>query len=140
MWFFLLGLGSWILLEYVMHRFVLHDKAPSSHTPHHLNPKDKTQIFAEPTTVALLSVSVCFIGLLLFSGISVFFLYLGLVTGYLLYEFIHYRIHHGKARTPWMKYLRKHHLQHHFADDKTNYSVVFPPIDRLFRSKFRPHR
>ena len=132
--YFLVGLGSWIILEYFMHRFVLH-KFGSAHQYHHENPKDIKDLFVSWKYVAAVSVGLCGLALLVLSPIQVMLFYLGVVLGYSVYELIHYRVHHCKVKTKLMKYLRKHHLRHHYANEDTNFSVVFPPLDALFRTK-----
>lgn len=135
MWFFLLGLSSWILVEYLMHRFFLHRLSSGGHSSHHKDPKNKNTLFVEWYLVAVVSVVFCGIALLILDGVSVMWLYLGVVLGYFIYEVIHYRVHHCKAKTRLMKYLRRHHLQHHHLNEKGNFSVVFPPLDTLFSSR-----
>jgi sterol desaturase/sphingolipid hydroxylase (fatty acid hydroxylase superfamily) len=136
---FLLGVSSWVIVEYLMHRYVLHGIADSSHIPHHLHPKDKSQLFVSWQHVLIVSVVLCGLGLIFFSGITVLLWYLGVVLSYAIYETVHYRVHHCKVKSRLMKYLRKHHLQHHFVKEGCNYSVVFPPLDTLFRSRHRKH-
>lgn len=137
MLFFLVGLSSWVLIEYLMHRFVLHGRGNTSHKPHHKNPKNKNDLFISWKYVAIVSIILCAFCLIFFSGISVILIYLGAICGYFSYETIHYRVHHCKSKTRWMRYLRRHHLQHHFTNESYNYSIVFPPLDYLFNSRYR---
>jgi sterol desaturase/sphingolipid hydroxylase (fatty acid hydroxylase superfamily) len=137
---FILGLSSWILIEYLMHRFALHGFADKGHTPHHENPRDKSNLFIDWRMVAIVSVAVCGTALLFLDGLSVMQMYLGIVTGYVAYEFVHYRVHNCKVTSRLMKYLRKHHLQHHFSSEDCNYSVICPPIDKLFNTTLRHTR
>jgi sterol desaturase/sphingolipid hydroxylase (fatty acid hydroxylase superfamily) len=58
----------------------------------------------------------------------------GLIVGYLSYEFIHYGIH----QMPWLRRLVKplasHHLHHHYADDTRCFGVTSPLWDIVFRT------
>lgn len=137
MLYFLLGLSCWVIVEYLMHRFVLHRQGDTSHKPHHENPKDISELFISWKYVAVVSVLFCGFWLIFFPASQVLLIYLGVILGYAMYETVHYRVHHCKAKNRMMKYLRKHHLQHHFTKDECNYSIVFPPIDYMFRTARR---
>src|SRR5687767_10399463 len=111
----LLGLLSWIILEYILHRFVLH-KEPinKSHKYHHDIPADDSNLVIPLIVSIPITLAYCSIALLLFSFVQVFFLVLGLLAGYVFYEYVHYTIHQSKPKSKLMRYLRKHHYLHHF--------------------------
>jgi len=104
-YFFLLfcitaGAAGWTLLEYLLHRFILHGVAPFKdwHALHHDRP---SALIATPL---VLSLSLFF---LLFTVPSwIYFgcwpalaLTAGMMSGYLVYGLIHHAIHHNN--TPW---------------------------------------
>ena len=44
----------------------------------------------------------------------------------------HWWTHVGKARTRWGKYLRRHHMLHHFKDHDLYFGVSTPLWDFVF--------
>ena len=42
----------------------------------------------------------------------------GFLAGYLIYDMIHYRVHHHMPRTRLGRRLRELHMRHHFQDDE----------------------
>jgi len=127
------GLLLWTLIEYFMHRLAFHGFAP--HTEHHANPSDVKYIVA-PLRLSLPGACISFgiswlIGGSWRAAISIV---CGIVTGYLLYEWIHLRVHSGKRGGRLLRALRKHHYYHHFASDRVNYGVTSPLWDIIFRT------
>jgi cyclopropane-fatty-acyl-phospholipid synthase len=114
------GSVLWSLLEYLLHRFVLHGVAPFSHwhADHHLRPQ---ALIASPI---VLSLSL----FLLLGAMPAWWLLgdwpamalsLGLLTSYLVYGLTHHATHH---RTPawirnnaWISRRRISHAKHHAA-------------------------
>jgi sterol desaturase/sphingolipid hydroxylase (fatty acid hydroxylase superfamily) len=54
--------------------------------------------------------------------------------GYLAYDMLHYAIHRGVMKSRIGAYLRKHHLQHHYAVPERNFGVSSPLWDFVFRT------
>jgi dihydroceramide fatty acyl 2-hydroxylase len=61
-------------------------------------------------------------------------LFVGLGLGYLAYDGTHYAVHHFAQTTRWGKFLRKHHMVHHFADHDGGFGVSTPLWDYVFRT------
>ena len=135
----LLGLASWSLLEYLIHRFVLHGVAPFSgwHERHHLRP---TGLVSAPTLLSatLLAVLV-FLPALALGGLlasSAFFL--GVLAGYLAYALVHHATHHWRAESAWSRRRKRWHALHHrHAADGCCYGVTSGLWDHVFAT--RPH-
>jgi sterol desaturase/sphingolipid hydroxylase (fatty acid hydroxylase superfamily) len=53
----------------------------------------------------------------------------GLVSGYLVYDTIHYAMHHFSLRGRVLLELKKHHFRHHYADATRDYGVSSPLWD-----------
>lgn len=137
-----LGLFSWTLVEYTLHRFVFHFAAKSSwskklvylsHGIHHDDPDDPTRLVMPPVPAifyATLFYHLFFwtLGRAWGQGTFAFFL-----IGYLCYDYIHYSVHHFVPKTRWGKYLRRNHLVHH-ARHKTYYGVTGPLWDYVFKT------
>ncbi len=132
-----LGFVSWTLMEYLLHRFVLHGVLPFKrwHEEHHRRPR---ALICAPTML-----SACLVLLLVFlpclalgNAWHACAFTLGVVTGYLLYAVTHHATHHWQAKSPWLrKRKRWHALHHHFADSSGGgYGVSTAFWDHVFAS------
>jgi sterol desaturase/sphingolipid hydroxylase (fatty acid hydroxylase superfamily) len=130
------GLALWTLIEYLMHRWVLHRLAP--HYRHHDEPDTLAYIFA-PLWLSGVSAVMLFGLLALATGSwqQAALVEAGTVSGYLLYEALHVRMHSPAAGGPVLRALRKHHFYHHFADDTRCFGVTTPVWDYVFRTGSR---
>ena len=135
----LLGLASWSLLEYLIHRFLLHGVAPFSgwHERHHQRP---TALVSAPTVLsATLLAALVFLPALALGGLqasSAFFL--GVLSGYLAYALVHHATHHWRAGSAWARRRKRWHALHHrHAADGCCYGVTSGLWDHVFAT--RPH-
>ncbi len=112
------GIAAWSLLEYLLHRFVLHGLAPFSHwhSQHHLRPK---ALMAAPIGLSL-SLFVILASLpawWLVGGWPALALTQGLLLSYLGYGLVHHATHHKNptwlCQTQWMRRRRICHAMHH---------------------------
>ncbi len=130
-----LGFLTWQLLEYWIHKKVFHTwPGPTAHGFHHRYPDDDTRLVM-PLTVS--------IGLASLIGAGLYFIHrpdltvpwwVGLVFGYLWYDFLHWSTHHREPLTNWGKKLRAHHLAHHFGDAEKNFGISHMWMDRVLGS------
>jgi dihydroceramide fatty acyl 2-hydroxylase len=138
-----LGVFSWTLLEYVLHRYVFHFKPnPKSelqrdaswliHGIHHDYPWDRDRLVMPPTVTALIAVAVWF--LFKFLGRAEHAWMAGLVGGYVWYDLTHYYLHHAAPTTRFGKWLRRYHLVHHFQTPDVRYGITTPLWDHVFRT------
>ena len=135
------GMLSWTLFEYVVHRFVFHFITHSkaiktfhyyAHGIHHEFPRDHGRLFMPPA-IALTVAAVVFGFLIMIMGVRAFMFFPGFVIGYLLYAFLHYSIH--RFRPPRsLRFIWRHHLQHHYRCPKLAFGVSSPFWDYLFRT------
>lgn len=138
------GFLTWGLIEYVLHRFVFHYEAKSekgrnliwaAHLSHHENPKGRAQLFAGlRLSVPIAAVYYLLAWVLLGTWQAAAYLFIGLVAGYFLYEWLHLQAHHGKSRLPLLRYLRKYHLLHHYRTPDLRFGVTSPLYDFVFRT------
>jgi len=56
----------------------------------------------------------------------------GFLAGYLLYDMLHYHVHHHRPRTALGKRLRELHMRHHFQNHDRGYGVSAPFWDHVF--------
>ena len=145
---FAAGLLFWTLLEYWMHRLLFHFRPRGRrqekivfliHGVHHEHPNDPNRLVMPP----LMSIPLAVVFWLIFRAVLGPELFLpafsGLLVGYLIYDMGHYHWHHHKPRLKVGKYLRKHHMQHHFDSEKTAYGVSSPIWDYAFRTQPKKH-
>ncbi len=136
---FAVGVLSWSLIEYLVHRFVHHGTwriAPgrSLHLDHHANAKNPDNI-GSPIAFFLLQyafMSVVCWGLAgdLDRGLS---FSAGLAMTYVTSECLHFWCHHGgKARSKVGRVIRRNHLGHHFRDEQTSFGLSSPVWDWVF--------
>jgi cyclopropane-fatty-acyl-phospholipid synthase len=129
----LAALAGWSLLEYLVHRFVLHGIQPFRrwHAAHHESPR---ALICAPT---ILTASV--IGGALFIPVwatadlwCACSLTLGLLIGYLVYALTHHATHHWRAPRGWLRQRRRWHLVHHHEREPCCYGVTSGFWDHLF--------
>jgi len=128
-----LGAVAWTLMEYALHRFVLHGLEPflSWHAEHHERP---TALMSTPT---LLSISLVALLVFLPAVLAAGFwrasaLTLGVTAGYLAYAVTHHATHHWRSRGPWMARRKRWHARHHHM--AACYGVSSSFWDRVFGS------
>ncbi len=67
-------------------------------------------------------------------------LFAGFLIGYLIYDYMHYYLHHAVPKTKLGKSLREQHMRHHFQDHRFGYGVSSPLWDAVFRTLPRTRR
>jgi len=112
----LAGLFGWTLLEYALHRFVLHGLAPFRgwHAMHHARPR---ALICTPTwlSAVLIVLLVYLPAWALGPPGPAAALTLGLLLGYQGYALMHHALHHRRWRHAWWQARRQWHGLHHQA-------------------------
>ena len=139
-----LGVLSWTLLEYLIHRFMGHDrrfrKTPFGveHIRHHA----EGDYFA-PTWKKLIAASLA-AGVLAAPAIAIAGPWVGgayvagLIAFYGVYEWLHRREHTHPGVGAYGRWARRHHFHHHFADSRANHGVTSPIWDLAFGTYQKP--
>lgn len=133
---FVVGLVAWTLLEYLLHRFVFHERAlgvwlAKDHLQHHA----KVDWFVPLRTklaAAAAVLAVLFLGASLAGALPAATFSAGTVCGWVFYEVLHRRIHVARPRNAYGRWARRHHLAHHFGHSRQNHGVTSPIWDRAF--------
>lgn len=131
----LAGLAVWTLVEYLIHRFLMHGMEPFRrwHAEHHDRP---TALIGTPTvfSAALIGALVFLPSLCFTSAWMGGALTLGVLTGYLAYGSLHHGLHHWRMNTLWMKRRKLWHARHHHlhATDPGHYGVTTVFWDHVF--------
>jgi cyclopropane-fatty-acyl-phospholipid synthase len=136
--FALMGLVSWTLIEYVLHRFVLHGLRPFSawHAEHHQHP---AALISSPTILsASLITGLVFLPALIMAGVwHAWALTFGVLTGYFAYSITHHAIHHWHANNIWLKQCKHWHALHHSpARQLGHYGVTSAFWDHVFHTDY----
>ena len=141
--YLVLGVVTWTLLEYVLHRFVFHYKPRSSfgrkvhflaHGIHHLDPWDATRLVFPPLAgLGIAALIYLPLWLLLPVGVATA-LMSGILLGYIAYDLSHYYTHHVRPQSKYGKFLKAWHLAHHHKWWERMYGVSSPLWDLVFRS------
>jgi sterol desaturase/sphingolipid hydroxylase (fatty acid hydroxylase superfamily) len=135
---FLGGLAMWTLLEYILHRFVLHylPYIKEMHEQHH---RDVHALVGTPTWLSVvLFLGFVFCPLLRLTDLATASaVSCGLVTGYLWYVSVHHAVHHWHpAHSGYLYSVKRGHAMHH-ADEAYNFGVTSRFWDRVFRTMRR---
>jgi sterol desaturase/sphingolipid hydroxylase (fatty acid hydroxylase superfamily) len=135
------GILFWTLTEYSMHRYVFHFKATSKwgqylvflfHGIHHDDPEDPTRLVMPP--VVSLTLGAAFYGLfvLLMGPVATKPFFSGFISGYLVYDYIHFATHHFRPKTQWGKRIKENHMKHHYLKKGGKWGVSTPLWDHVF--------
>ena len=133
-----LGALTWTFLEYVMHRYLGHDrrfvkKTPfgAEHTAHHSRGNYFAPTWKKASFLALVAAVIGVPAYLVLAWPGLFYA-TGLVGSYLLYEVMHRLLHVWAGVGPWARWARRHHFYHHFHDPSRNHGVTTPLWDLVF--------
>ena len=131
---FIAGAALWTLVEYLLHRFVLHH-VPYIKDMHDAHHEDQQALIGAPIWISLsLMVVVVLIPLSLIAEQNVAIgLACGLMLGHFWYGSVHHILHHWKIKpgTYWFRLKRRHMLHHHF-DEMGNFGVTSGFWDVVF--------
>lgn len=130
------GLAGWTLIEYGMHRFVLHGLPPFNgwHAQHHLRP---SALISAPTALsASLILVLVFVPAWLLAGTGpATALTFGVLVGYLAYAVAHHGTHHWRADNIWSRRRKHWHAVHHHSTQVgCCYGVTSGFWDRVFHT------
>lgn len=135
------GVAAWSLTEYLTHRFLFHLRARSPllarlifvlHGNHHLVPADPTRNVMPPVVSVPAGVVVYALALAALGPPLADIFTASMALGYLGYDLGHFHYHQGRPRTAMGRYLRRHHLRHHYGAQPGNYGVSSPFWDLVF--------
>jgi sterol desaturase/sphingolipid hydroxylase (fatty acid hydroxylase superfamily) len=61
----------------------------------------------------------------------------GFYGGYLVYDMVHFALHHVRPKSKVGRRLHELHMRHHFEDDDTGFGVSAPWWDMVFGTQPR---
>ncbi|CAM6089727.1 unnamed protein product [Calypogeia fissa] len=129
----LAGVFLWSFIEYTLHRFLFHIKTTGYwsntghyllHGCHHKFPLDGYRLVFPPAATSIFGV--LFWNVLKFAlpaalAPSIFG---GGLLGYVMYDLIHYFLHHGAPFNGVSQKLKRYHLNHHFKEQTNSFGIT----------------
>ncbi|MFF1443438.1 sterol desaturase family protein [Streptomyces sp. NPDC058295] len=137
----LLGYGVWTLTEYWVHRMLFHFTPRSAwgrrahwmvHGVHHDHPNDPRRLVMPPSVSVPGAYGAYELFQLLAGAGPGAALTGGFVAGYVVYDVLHFHMHHHRPSTTLGRRLRNRHLRHHFQDERRGFGVSCPYWDHVF--------
>jgi sterol desaturase/sphingolipid hydroxylase (fatty acid hydroxylase superfamily) len=137
----LVGYVLWTLTEYWLHRVVFHWEPERGigarlhfliHGVHHEHPNDPLRLVMPPSASLPLAALFVLVFWLVASGPAWLAVSAGFLGGYVVYDEMHFWLHHRVPRTRLGKSLRERHMRHHFQDDTRGFGISAPYWDRVF--------
>lgn len=137
----LVGYLLWTLTEYWLHRVVFHHEPTHPlavrlhwmmHGVHHDHPNDPLRLVMPPSISVPLGLAFAGLFWLAVGSAAAPALMAGFTAGYLIYDMLHYHVHHHRPRSAMGRRLRELHMRHHFQDDDRGFGVSAPWWDRVF--------
>jgi dihydroceramide fatty acyl 2-hydroxylase len=145
----LAGYALWTLFEYWLHRVVFHFEPQRGigarvhwiiHGVHHDHPNDPLRLVMPPAVSVPLGAVVFGLLYMAFGARYAPGLGAGFFTGYLVYDMLHYYLHHFRPHGWAGRILRERHMRHHFQDDTKGFGISAPYWDEVFRTSTRARR
>jgi dihydroceramide fatty acyl 2-hydroxylase len=142
------GYALWTLFEYWLHRIVFHFEPEVGlgarlhwiiHGVHHDHPNDPLRLVMPPAVSVPLGAVVFAVLYGIFGSRYAPLLGAGFFAGYLVYDMLHYYLHHFRPRGPLGRMLRERHMRHHFQDDTCGFGISAPYWDEVFGTSSRVH-
>lgn len=144
------GVVIWSLLEYFLHRFLLHAHFRSrmlqtfvnaSHLQHHAAPRDRDQILVQLPFALVTSAAIYAILYVITRDVfDASAIISGIWAGFLYYEAVHYRVHVSLSHSALLQQQRRAHFYHHFSDSEKCFGVTSPAWDYVFGTMRREAR
>lgn len=138
----LVGILSWTLFEYLMHKYLYHMLPTNNikgwiqynmHGLHHEYPKDKSRLAMPPLLIVVIAFLFLFV-FKLFMGEFTYGFAPGFLFGYAGYLCVHYIVHAFKPPKNSFKVLWVNHAIHHYKDPDVAFGVSSPLWDHVFRT------
>ena len=140
----LAGVVLWSFLEYVLHRFLGHDRRTMpnffsvEHTRHHSEGNYFAPTWKKGAVAVFMSAGIAG-AVALVTGLEIAVPFtIGFVGMYVAYEAVHRRAHTHEGLTAYGRFLRRHHFHHHFGNPKSNHGVTSPMWDVVFGTREVP--
>jgi sterol desaturase/sphingolipid hydroxylase (fatty acid hydroxylase superfamily) len=146
---YVIGLVIWSLSEYLLHRYLFHYEPTHPtlkwvwyliHGVHHEQPQCKTRlvmppILSIPLALLFFALFQVLVGTVIGAPLWVAPLFAGFVTGYIMYDMLHYAEHHLSMKWGFLKFVKRYHLLHHYKTPEHRFGVSSPLWDYIFGTR-----
>ncbi len=149
------GVATWSAAEYLLHRYIGHGprrrRAPrwyqrltpagllaefnEEHLAHHADPTYFAATERKALAATVVTAAVGAVGSLLVGPRRAWSFALGFGATYMAYEAVHRRIHTHPPTGAYSRWVRRHHLLHHFRAPRMNHGVTSPLWDHAFATE-----
>lgn len=145
---FLFGNLIWTILEYGMHRFLFHVDYYLPDRPfflmihfllhgiHHYLPGDGLRLVMPPVLFSILQYPFTSLAHKLFPTPMANGVIAGSFTFYILYDCMHYALHHTRLPA-YIKEMKSYHLKHHYANYELGFGVTSRLWDIVFSTELK---
>ncbi|KAL0958153.1 hypothetical protein HGRIS_000319 [Hohenbuehelia grisea] len=142
---FFAGNIIWTILEYTLHRFLFHIDEWLPDTPafltlhfllhgvHHYLPMDRLRLVMPPPLFGALQLPFTQLAYRLFPVAVANGIIAGAFTFYVLYDCMHYALHHTML-PQYMREMKKYHLAHHYKNFELGFGVTSKIWDVVFNT------
>jgi dihydroceramide fatty acyl 2-hydroxylase len=143
------GWVSWTLVEYWIHRTVFHLEPEQGfgarlhwmiHGVHHDHPNDPRRLVLPPILSVPLGALFLVLFVLAFGAPLGEAVCAGFYSGYLMYDMLHFMLHHRRPKSRLGRRLHQLHMRHHFEDEHRGFGVSAPWWDMVFGTYSRKAR
>ncbi|KAI9202811.1 uncharacterized protein BJ171DRAFT_512113 [Polychytrium aggregatum] len=143
---FALGLFLWTFIEYSLHRFIFHidELLPDNrvaitlhfllHGIHHYLPMDRLRLVMPPALGLALSLPIWYLYHVVLTPYIGAGAIAGSYTGFVLYDMMHYYLHHGKPYGDYLKEMKSYHLDHHYKNAHLGFGISSKLWDIVFNT------
>lgn len=137
------GVIVWTLVEYALHRYVFHFDPRSEllkqavfviHANHHAHPNDPLRNLMPPIVSIPVGGLIWALSLWVMGDQGTWFL-LGFMTGYVVYDLVHFACHQLPMKGRLARALKAHHMRHHHLKVAGNYAITGMIWDRVFATR-----
>jgi dihydroceramide fatty acyl 2-hydroxylase len=135
------GYVIWTLTEYWLHRIVFHWEPEQGIGArlhflipgiHHEHPNDPLRLVMPPSASIPLASLFVLAFWAIASGPAWLGVSAGFLAGYVIYDEIHFWLHHHVPRSAFARRMRERHMRHHFQDDTKGFGISAPYWDKVF--------
>ncbi|KAJ7512072.1 oxidoreductase [Mycena galericulata] len=142
---FLIGNFIWTILEYTLHRFLFHidDWLPdrpvaillhfSMHGVHHYLPMDRLRLVMPPVLFIILQAPFTRLAHIVFPTAIANGIIAGAFAFYILYDLMHYALHHTQLPA-YLREQKRYHLAHHYKNFELGFGVTSKFWDIIFNT------
>ncbi len=136
----LAGVLFWSLFEYAMHRFAFHWSSDVPfirgtifvlHGNHHVSSNDPLRNLMPPIVSMPIAAVVWGLSVLALGPYGTW-LFLGFISGYVVYDVIHFGCHQWPMKGRFASIVKRHHMRHHHGNEAGNFAITTPVWDRIF--------